>query len=139
MKHQLSLAPGAFQKAQMDQETVMAIFDGATSVSAVNDILEQLYQAAGYDAPFYLQNMMASYIEKTGSKSTLAARAPKNPLDDRIEQAYYKYGQGVQIGIMDIPKLFNMVRQEVGAGKDLDQSVQDAIAQFRHNAPGTEI
>lgn len=52
-------------------------------------------------------------------------------LDSRIEQEYYRRACGVQIDIMNIPKLFEYVRQRVLNGADLGLTVQDAISKFR--------
>jgi len=54
-------------------------------------------------------------------------------IDKRIESTYYKYGSGVQVGIMDIPKIFQMGREAITNGEDLDKAIQDAIAKFRVN------
>jgi len=50
-----------------------------------------------------------------------------------IERTYYKHGQGVQISIMDIPKVFTAGRQALEEGQDLDAAIQSAIAQLRVN------
>ena len=53
--------------------------------------------------------------------------------DKLIEQTYYKYGQGVQINIMDISKIFKAGRVALETGSDLDAAIQTAIAQLRQN------
>ena len=55
-------------------------------------------------------------------------------IDRRIETTYYKYGQGVQISILDIPKIFRIGRDAILANQDLDAAIQGAIKKFQVNA-----
>lgn len=72
----------------------------------------------------------------------LADGTPKAPkklkgkaLDREIERVYKQYGQGVQIGIMDIPKIFRAGREayETGGAEALAVAIQDAVARLRKN------
>lgn len=56
--------------------------------------------------------------------------------DKAIEAAYYKHCTGTTISIMDIPKLFNEVRQAVVAGAELDASVIADIAKYNQTKVG---
>lgn len=60
-------------------------------------------------------------------------RPRRDPVDALIEQAYYRHGHGIQISILDIPKVFKDVKLEMASGVDLDTSVQNAIARYRVN------
>ncbi len=53
--------------------------------------------------------------------------------DKLIERTYYKYGYGVQINVMDIPKIFKVGRVALETGADLDAAIQSAIVQLRQN------
>lgn len=53
--------------------------------------------------------------------------------DQLIEQTYYRLGQGVQINIMDIGKVFAMGRAALKAGQDLDEAIKLAISHLRQN------
>ncbi len=57
-------------------------------------------------------------------------RRKADDIDSLIERAYYRHGYGVQIPIMDIPKLFRDVKIEIAGGTDLDMAVQNAIARY---------
>lgn len=49
--------------------------------------------------------------------------------DRRIEQAYYKVANGIQINMMDIPKVFAVGRQALAEGAD-DEALEQAISSF---------
>lgn len=51
-------------------------------------------------------------------------------LDKEIERAYYRHATGKQINILDIPKLYKDVRNEVIKGKNLEDVVKEAIARY---------
>jgi hypothetical protein len=54
-------------------------------------------------------------------------------LDNDIERFYYKNGNGVQIDIMSIPKIYDRARAAHAAGEDVEQNVIASIAEFRRN------
>jgi len=54
-------------------------------------------------------------------------------VDKLIESTYYKYGSGVQIMIMDIPKIFREARVEMLTGKPIEEVIQNLIAKYRQN------
>ena len=54
-------------------------------------------------------------------------------LDAAIEQAWYKQADGVQVGIMDIPKIFKDVKKHVTAGGTIADGVDIAIQAYRVN------
>tara|TARA_Y100000310_G_C20159437_1_gene568455 strand:+ start:201 stop:416 length:216 start_codon:yes stop_codon:yes gene_type:complete len=62
---------------------------------------------------------------------SLEAKADK--LDRDIEKAWYKQGFGVQINIMNIPKVFREVRAAVQGGQSIKDGVADAIKKYREN------
>ncbi len=54
-------------------------------------------------------------------------------IDALIERTYYRHGSGVQINILDIPKVFRMGREALASGRNLDDAIKEAIAQLRVN------
>lgn len=54
----------------------------------------------------------------------------KNAVDLDIEQAYYKHAQGMQIGIMDIGKLYNDARAAVASGEDVEAAVVKGVEKY---------
>jgi len=59
-------------------------------------------------------------------------------MDKAIETEYYRQGNGVQISIMDIPKLWNDVRADITPLPDLparpiEVAMQNAISKYRVN------
>lgn len=54
-------------------------------------------------------------------------------LDKEIERIYYLHGFGVQVDIMDIPRIFADCRRVYESGGDLDLAVREAIAKYRKN------
>jgi hypothetical protein len=57
----------------------------------------------------------------------------QNELDSQIEKEYYAQGSGVEILIMDIPRIFTDCRTAVAAGTSLKDAVAAAIARYRQN------
>jgi len=57
----------------------------------------------------------------------------KTDRDRKIEQSYYAHGQGVQINVLDIPKIFQRGHAALDAGADLEEAIKAAIAEFRQN------
>lgn len=56
------------------------------------------------------------------------ARKPRtNSVDERINRAYKLVGQGVQVSILDIPKVFIAGKSAIEAGQD-DVQLQETIA-----------
>jgi hypothetical protein len=53
--------------------------------------------------------------------------------DKLIEQMYYKLADGVQINIMDIPKVFQAGRQALKDNQDLEQAIRAVISVLRTN------
>jgi len=78
---------------------------------------------------------------------TAAAKAPKaapklkgKKLDDAISKAYYRNGQGVQVNIMDIGKIYDAGKKAYEAAATveeadaaLEEAMKAAIAKFRQN------
>ena len=63
-------------------------------------------------------------------------KTKKNPdaaLDKAIEAAWYRLASGVQVSILDIPKIFRDVRLEVSGGLELDAAVAAVRDRFRKN------
>ena len=55
-------------------------------------------------------------------------------LDKAIEQVYYRFGNGVQINIMDISKIYDDCRPAARQGIEaLEAAMQTAIAKYRTN------
>lgn len=54
-------------------------------------------------------------------------------LDRDIELAWYRLAYGVQVNIMDIPTIFRECRVAVGAGRNLDEVIQECITRYRQN------
>lgn len=57
------------------------------------------------------------------------ARKSRKAIDRRVEQAYYRTCEGVQIDIMDIGKVFDVGREAVHSGAD-EPELEEAIVQF---------
>ena len=56
-----------------------------------------------------------------------------NMIHKQVEKTYYKHAQGVQVSIMDIPKIFSDCTVKFLAGGDMDAVVKEAIAKYRKN------
>lgn len=61
----------------------------------------------------------------------MAKRTDK--IDKQIEKAWYSLASGVQVNIMDIPRIFREVRAAVEGGANLEAAVTIVVAQFRRN------
>lgn len=54
-------------------------------------------------------------------------------LDKQIEQAWYQQASGIEVNIMDIPRIFKDVRDAVVNGESLEKAVNDAKEKYRQN------
>lgn len=63
-----------------------------------------------------------------GVKKKVVARMNK-----AIEAAWYEQASGVQVDVMDIPKIFARARTMMAAGASATESVTTLIADFRKN------
>ena len=54
-------------------------------------------------------------------------------VDNEIERVYYLHGSGVQVSVLDIPKIFTAGREAAAAGVSIEAAVKDAIAKYRTN------
>ena len=54
-------------------------------------------------------------------------------LDKRIEVAYYRLAQGVQVSVLDIPRIFRDAKLELSAGVELDTAMVAIIKRYRVN------
>ena len=52
-------------------------------------------------------------------------------LDKEIERVYYKLASGVQVNIMDIPKIFDDAKIEHSAGVPIEQAMPAIIERYR--------
>lgn len=55
----------------------------------------------------------------------------KSKIDSLIEQEFYKRGKGVIINLLDIPRLFELVRSEIGQGRQVGEAMDQAIEKFK--------
>lgn len=53
-------------------------------------------------------------------------------IDKRIEAAWYRLASGVQVDILDIPRIFRDVKLEIAAGTALDAAIALAIQRYQH-------
>ncbi len=51
-------------------------------------------------------------------------------LDAQIEQEYYRQGQGVQVNIMDISRIYADCRSAVGRGESLADGMRQALDKY---------
>ncbi len=54
-------------------------------------------------------------------------------LDSEISQRWTKLAHGIQVNMMDIPRIYQYCREKTLQGYDLDTSVNDMIEKYRMN------
>lgn len=54
-------------------------------------------------------------------------------LDQAISDQWAKHGSGIQINIMDIPKIFSRTRDDVASGMSVEDSIKNAVERHRLN------
>lgn len=54
-------------------------------------------------------------------------------LDDQIDQLFRKHGNGAQIPMMELGKVFNHARSAISNGTPPDAAMQEAVAKYRVN------
>lgn len=68
-----------------------------------------------------------------GANPGRRVRRPDDALDKAIEQAWYRLMSGVQVPILDMPRIFRDVKLEMAAGTPLDQAVLSVGGRYRVN------
>lgn len=118
-------------KAKAPVESVEELGEGFSELKSLLDA------AAPYAADVKTPD---NKYKTAGDIPTPKNKSPKPPkmlkgkaLDKEIERVYYKHGNGVQINIMDIGKIFREVRAAYEKGEDYEASVQACIKKFRQN------
>jgi hypothetical protein len=53
--------------------------------------------------------------------------------DAAIGISYRKFGNGVQVNMMDIPRIFREAREVLARGEAIDQHMPGIIAKYRKN------
>lgn len=55
----------------------------------------------------------------------------ENQIDKDVERAWYRLASGVQVPILDIPKIFRDIKLEMAAGVDVDTATRAAIDRYQ--------
>ncbi len=71
--------------------------------------------------------------EKPPRKKNPKRSRSEKKLDKEIEQAWYRLAEGVQVSVMDIPRIFRDVKLEMAAGMSVDEAVVTVREQYRKN------
>lgn len=116
-------------------DTMMKDVPGLDKMSgAIASALEGGYDARQQKLPLSSASASLKALATAEKAIKAAARKPtpkqQKKLDDkRIEQAYYKVADGVQIDMMAIPKVFKVGESAIAQGAD-DAALEKAIADF---------
>lgn len=62
------------------------------------------------------------------------AQKEEERLDQQIESAWYRLCSGVQVSIMDIPKIFRECREALTAGMSIDGAIIHVAEKYRQNS-----
>jgi hypothetical protein len=57
----------------------------------------------------------------------------ENAIDTAIASAWSTQANGVQVAMMDVPKIFAEIKAAVDSGHDLNQAVATCVARYRKN------
>lgn len=79
--------------------------------------------------PPSIQEMVGMGWQENGR----ARRAPDDPIDQAISAAWPKLCHGVQVPIMDIPRIFRDVKLEMAGGLDLETAIRNVAGRYRVN------
>jgi hypothetical protein len=64
---------------------------------------------------------------------TKAEKAAAKKLDREIERIYYESCAGVQVSILDIPRVFDAGRKAAAEGRDVKEAIVSFVASVRKN------
>ncbi len=64
---------------------------------------------------------------------TRAEKMAQKKQDKQIEQVYYANCSGIQINMMDIPRVFDVGRRAIASGVDLKQAIVAFVDSIRKN------
>lgn len=62
-----------------------------------------------------------------------AKKKAEKALDSQIEQAWYRLASGIEVSVLDIPRIFRDAKIEMAAGKTAEEAVTIQIARYRKN------
>jgi hypothetical protein len=62
-----------------------------------------------------------------------ASKRQAAAMDAEIERIYYRLGQGVQISVLDIGRIFAAGRAAIIGNRDVEAAIAEAIATYRKN------
>jgi hypothetical protein len=68
-----------------------------------------------------------------GNPGPRSQKAAERRIDDLISQAWARYASGIQVPIMDIPRIFRDIKLEMAGGMNLEDSVRAAADRYRVN------
>ena len=68
-----------------------------------------------------------------GANPGRSARRRDDPIDHAIGQAWHRLMSGIQVSIMDIPRIFRDVKLEMAAGMPLEEAVMRVGSRFQVN------
>jgi hypothetical protein len=102
------------------------IFYGQNVKVDVDEVKRSLVGHDGYDSAIRVVKQRRRKAAKNPVRKT-------DPLDKKIGEAWHRLASGVQVSVMDIPRIFRDVRLEVSAGTELDAAVRLAIARYQVN------
>jgi hypothetical protein len=61
------------------------------------------------------------------------AKQADKALDKAVEQAFYRHGDRIQFGIMDLGKISGETKAAVLAGGCINEAMKEAVAKYRKN------
>ena len=68
-----------------------------------------------------------------GANPGRSAKRRDDPIDHAIGQAWHRLMSGIQVSVMDIPKIFRDVKLEVAGGMSIEEAVMRVGARFQVN------
>jgi len=88
------------------------------------------------EARAHMARLRSMVGQKAGSSRT-STNPPRTragaerALDKQIEASYYRHAQGVQVSVMDIPKIFRDIKLELAGGVDIDTATRTVVSHYR--------
>jgi hypothetical protein len=95
------------------------------------DQASRLARRPWHTLPPSIQEMVGRGWQENGRSRS--RRAPDDPIDRAIGAAWPKLCHGVQVPIMDIPRIFRDVKLEMAGGADLETAIRSVAGRYRVN------
>lgn len=83
------------------------------------------------DIIFFLNLAGAAWERNSKARSESVIDEARRPKEKDVSNTYYKYFDGIQVNMMDIPKLYKEIEKLLVAGDDIEDGMKGLVKKYR--------